>query len=106
MCEVSYSPGKPPKPDTVLLSETVNWLIANHFIESSADVVARRVVDVPYGYPVPTHAKPAIVAQITRYLEQQGVYSIGRFGSWSYANSDECIHQGLELAERLSESCA
>jgi protoporphyrinogen oxidase len=106
VCEVSYSPGKPPKPDTVLLCETVNWLIANHFIESPADVVAQRVVDVRYGYPVPTHAKPAVVAQITRYLEQQGIYSIGRFGSWSYANSDECIHQGLELADRLSRSCA
>jgi len=104
MCEVSYSPGKPAQSDADLLNATVDWLIANRFIESSADIAAQRVVDVRYGYPVPTHAKPAIVTEIMSYLEQQGIYSIGRFGSWSYANSDECIRQGLELARRLSES--
>ena len=106
MCEVSYSPGKPAKPDADLLNATVDWLIANRFIESSSAVAAGRVVDVRYGYPVQTHAKQAILTQISGYLEPQGIYSIGRFGSWSYANSDECIHQGLELARRLSGTCA
>jgi protoporphyrinogen oxidase len=105
-CEVSYSPGKPAKSDAELMNVTVDWLVANRFIESSSAVAAGRVVDVRYGYPVPTHAKQAILKQISRYLEQQGIYSIGRFGSWSYANSDECIHQGLELADRLSRTCA
>lgn len=106
MCEVSYSPFKPAKPDTVLLNETVAWLIANRFIESPDDIAAQKVIDVRYGYPVPTHAKPEILSQITRYLEQQQIYTIGRFGSWSYANSDECIRQGLELAGQLSGSRA
>ena len=104
MCEVSYSPDKPAKPDATLLEATIDWLIANRFIESRDDIAAQKVVDVPYGYPVPTHAKPAIVAQIAAYLEQLEIYSIGRFGSWSYANSDECIHQGLGLASRLGKS--
>lgn len=105
MGEVSYSPGKPAKPDAVLLKTTVDWLIANRFIESSDDIAAQRVVDVRYGYPLPTHANPATLSQIMRYLEQLEIYTIGRFGSWSYANSDECIHQGLELARRLLGSC-
>jgi protoporphyrinogen oxidase len=101
MCEVSYSPDKPAQPDATLLKATVDWLIANRFIVSSDDIVAQKVVDVRYGYPVPTHAKQAIVARITKYLEQQEIYTIGRFGSWSYVNSDECIHQGMALAQRL-----
>ena len=88
------------------MNATVDWLIANRFIESSSAVAAARVVDVKYGYPVQTHAKQAILTQISGYLEQQGIYSIGRFGSWSYANSDECMHQGLELARRLSGACS
>ena len=101
MGEVSYSPGKPAKPDAVLLKTTVDWLIGNRFIESSNDIAAQRVVDVRYGYPLPIHANPATLSQIMRYLEQLEIYTIGRFGSWSYANSDECIHQGMELARRL-----
>jgi UDP-galactopyranose mutase len=102
MCEVSYSPGKPPRPDAELLARTVDWLVANRFIASAADVVTSRVVDVPYGYPVPTHAKPAIISEIRRYLEALDIHTIGRFGSWTYANSDECMRQGLELGSRLS----
>jgi hypothetical protein len=106
MCEVSYSPSKPAASDEVLLGATVDWLIANGFVQSSDDIAAQRVVDVRYGYPVPTHAKSAILGAITTYLEEQGIYTIGRFGSWSYANSDECIRQGLELARRLAGSRA
>ncbi len=105
MCEVSYSTFKPAKSDAVVLSETVAWLIANRFIESSDDIATQRVIDVRYGYPVPTHARSAILSQITSYLEQQQIYTIGRFGAWSYVNSDECIHQGMELARRLSGIC-
>lgn len=104
MCEVSYSPGKPVPPDAELLGASIDWLVESRFIASRHDVVSGRVVDVPYGYPVPTHTRPAIVAEIARYLHEQGIHTIGRFGSWSYANSDECIRQGLELADRLAEN--
>ncbi len=101
MCEVSYSSSKPAKPDAELLNATVAWLVANRFIESAADVVTQRVVDVPYGYPVPTHARTGIISEVTRYLEDLNIHTIGRFGSWNYANSDECMRQGLELGSRL-----
>jgi UDP-galactopyranose mutase len=101
MCEVSYSSSKPAKPDVELLNGTVDWLVANRFIEAADDVVTQRVVDVPYGYPVQTHARTGIISEVTRYLESLNIHTIGRFGSWNYANSDECMRQGLELASKL-----
>ncbi len=98
-CEVSYSPSKPAISDGEMLAGAVDWLKISGFIESSSDIVAQRVVDVPFGYPVCTDGNAAVLAEIHGYLENLGVYSIGRFGSWSYANSDECIRQGLCLAE-------
>lgn len=100
-CEVSYSPRKPARPDDEILARTIDWLVANRFIESADRVVTARVVDVPYGYPVPTRDVATIVSEITHHLETMGIHSIGRFGSWSYANSDACMLQGLELADRL-----
>lgn len=101
MCEVSYSSIKPAPSDQVLLATTTDWLIDNGYVESRDDIVSNRVLDVPFGYPVPTHSKSGIVAEISSYLETKDIYSIGRFGAWNYANSDECIRHGLALADRL-----
>ena len=98
-----YSSRKPARADSELLNETVDWLVASRFIESAESVVTQRVVDVPYGYPIPTHARAEAVSRIKRYLEGLRIHSIGRFGSWDYANSDECIRQGLDLGGRLLE---
>ena len=100
-CEVSYSASKPVKTDEELLAGAVDWLKSARFIESLDDVVAQKVVDVPFGYPVCTHENPAVLAAINGYLETLDIHTIGRFGSWSYANSDECIRQGLCLADQL-----
>lgn len=102
-CEVSYSSRKPARPDSALLDETVDWLVAGRFIESATSVVTQSIVDVPHGYPIPTHARAEAVSKIKRYLEGRCIHSIGRFGSWDYANADECIRQGLDLGRRLSE---
>lgn len=101
MCEVSYSADKPAPPDDDLLRATVGWLADGGYLAGPQDVAASRVVDVPLGYPVNTHAKPAIVAEIRGYLATRGIHSIGRFGAWDYANSDECMRQGLALADAL-----
>jgi len=38
------------------------------------------------------------------WLARHGIFTIGRFGGWSYANSDGCIHEAVELADRLRRS--
>lgn len=101
-CEVSYSPDKPAGSDEALLDRTISWLVDNRYIESENDIRTRRVIDIPYGYPVYCHARKSILADIMAFLNAHDIYSIGRFGAWDYANSDECMRQGLRLAERLS----
>lgn len=38
---------------------------------------------------------------IQNYLQQIGLYSIGRFGEWQYYNMDVCIKRSLEFARQL-----
>ncbi len=57
---------------------------------------------MPFGYPVYTHDRPAIMAAVREWLEPRGILTLGRFGAWDYANSDECIRQGMELGRSLS----
>lgn len=101
MCEVSYSPFKPVANDEYLLNTMGKWLLDAQYISHESDVIETRVIDVPLGYPVNTPNKTAIVSKIQRFLNELDIYSIGRFGAWDYANSDECIRQGLVLADNL-----
>ncbi|MFM8533706.1 MAG: hypothetical protein ACKOEC_09010 [Acidimicrobiia bacterium] len=48
-----------------------------------------------------THDKRCIIGEIGEYLSARGIFSIGRFGAWDYANSDACMRQGLNLANAL-----
>ena len=102
MCEVSYSQTKPAPPDEELIDATANWLLDAGFVAGRENMVASQVVDVPLGYPINTHGKAAIVEEIREYLKGYGIHTIGRFGAWDYANSDECIRQGLDLARCLA----
>ena len=76
------------------------------FLANPADAIETRMVDVRYGYPVMTHDRSRIVGQIRGWLEARGIFSIGRFGAWSYVNSDACLVEGLALADRLQSEDA
>ena len=41
---------------------------------------------------------------LNRYLDSQGIHSVGRFGGWEYINSDECLVKGAELAEYINSN--
>jgi len=103
MCEMAHSPEKPPPADADLERTTLDWLVASGLIASHADIAETRLVDVPYGYPVYTPERPAIVQEIRAWLEPLDIITIGRFGGWDYANSDACIWQAMSLASRLAD---
>jgi len=104
MCETSYSTFKPVSKETII-EETIQGLINTGMMtESERDkIVSTYLIDVPYGYPVPTLERDAALAVIQPFLESQDVYSRGRFGSWKYevGNMDHSFMQGVEIAERL-----
>jgi len=101
MCEVSWSPFKPAPADAELERTMIDWLATNRLIAGDRAAIEARTIDVPLAYPVPTAERAAIVATARAWLAGHGIFTIGRFGGWSYANSDACIHEALELADSL-----
>jgi len=101
MAEISYSDEKPlPKADA-LERGTIEFLVRAGLLDSVRDVLWTDHVDVTYAYPVYTHDRAAIVRRIRDFLEPLGIFTLGRFGEWDYANSDQCIKRGMELAAEL-----
>lgn len=104
MGEIAYSPEKPAPSDADLTRATVNWLALAGLIPSPGHVTETRIIDLPYGYPVQTHERPAILEAVRAWLTPLGIHTAGRFGAWDYVNSDACIGEGQRLAGELASA--
>jgi protoporphyrinogen oxidase len=102
MCETSESSDKPVNRDT-LLQDTIKALIEDGLIENASDVVSEFMVSYEYGYPTPSVNRDTLLKPLHPWLEQQQIYSRGRFGAWKYevSNQDHSLMQGVELINRL-----
>ena len=90
-----------------LSGESLQRTVVEHLLKlgllSSPPVVcATEVVSIPYGYPVPTHDRDAIVADLKAWLAERDIHTVGRFGQWAYINADEALHRGLTLGRTLT----
>jgi len=104
LCETSYSEFKPVNGKTIV-DDTVQGLINSGMIkpEDRKDIVDTWVYHADYSYPTPSVERDAILESVIPYLEQNGIYSRGRFGMWKYevSNTDHSLMQGVELINRL-----
>jgi protoporphyrinogen oxidase len=104
LCETSYSQYKPLDGKTIV-EQTIQGLINAGMLkeEDRKDVVSTWVYHADYSYPTPSVERDQILSQVIPYLEDQGIYSRGRFGMWKYevSNTDHTLMQGVELINRL-----
>jgi protoporphyrinogen oxidase len=84
-----------------LIENVVRGLIRMGLLESPGQILTTKVVRVPRAYPVPTRDRDRIMAQLAGWLEDRGIYTVGRFGQWAYINADEALHRGLVLGRRI-----
>jgi UDP-galactopyranose mutase len=101
MTEIAAGPEKP-----LLRSDVREWMIEGleltGLIKNREEIRHAEVRDVEFAYPVPTHDRDAIVADLAQWLEEVDIHSVGRFGQWAYINSDEAIHRGMLLGKKLA----
>lgn len=102
MLEVSESPHKPVDRARVA-EQAYQGCLATGLLTARDRVVVRTHFSVPYGYPVPTLDRDAILASLHPELEKHDLYSRGRFGGWKYevSNQDHSLMQGVEWADRM-----
>ncbi len=107
MAEVSESPHKPVN-QTHLMEQVIEGLLATRLIERREDIISTWKYRAGYGYPTPGLERDAALAEILPHFESRNVYSRGRFGLWKYevSNQDHSFMQGVEVVERLLNTCA
>lgn len=82
--------------------------VVKQTLNSSLIPVGSTIVDVwsmtsEYGYPTPTQDRDHHVDPALKDLENDGIYSRGRFGMWKYevSNQDHTFMQGVEWADAM-----
>lgn len=101
MFETSYF-GSPPTKHEINTIKTQNLaFLARHGYIKSEVPLSDTVINVPLSYPMYTKGYKGIVEDLKNDLAANKIFSIGRFGSWSYMNSDGCIHEAFTLVDEL-----
>jgi protoporphyrinogen oxidase len=59
-------------------------------------------LSLPCAYSIYTPDRPKAIETIKSYLEENDIYSTGRYGNWEYSNMEKALKDGKELAAKLS----
>jgi protoporphyrinogen oxidase len=102
MLEVSESTMKPVNNDT-LLADCVRGLVNTDMLRATDEIVSTYHRAFDHGYPTPTLEREGVLTQLLPKLQDKGIYSRGRFGSWRYevGNQDHSFMLGVEAVDNI-----
>jgi protoporphyrinogen oxidase len=102
MLEVSESSMKPVNNST-LLADSLQGLVNTAMLSPDDEIVSTYHRRFDHGYPTPTLEREGVLIKLLPALQDQGIYSRGRFGSWRYevGNQDHSFMLGVEAADNI-----
>jgi len=107
MLEVSESSMKPVDNET-LLKECIQGLVNTEMLKPDDEIVSTYHRRFDHGYPTPALEREGVLKQLLPALQEKGIYSRGRFGSWRYevGNQDHSFMLGVEAADNILNGAA
>ncbi|KAK7755921.1 hypothetical protein SLS62_002208 [Diatrype stigma] len=102
MLEVSQSSMK-PVDEANLLKDCIQGLVNTELIKPEDEIVSTYHRKFDHGYPTPTLEREGVLTKLLPKLQDLGIYSRGRFGSWRYevGNQDHSFMLGVEAADHI-----
>lgn len=102
MLEVSESSMKAVNNET-LLAESIQGLVNTQMLQPGDEIVSTYHRRFDHGYPTPTLEREGALTQILPKLQEKGIWSRGRFGSWRYevGNQDHSFMLGVEAVDNI-----
>jgi len=102
MCEVSESPDKPVRLETVV-AEVEEGAKRAQLVTGQDKIVSRWHHRLEHGYPTPFLGRDELLGTVEPVLRRHGIHSRGRFGAWKYevSNQDHSFMQGVEAVDNI-----
>ncbi len=75
---------------------------AKHLLHiADHEIATVNILDLPCAYVTYNRRRDEVVPVLLARLKENGIYSIGRYGSWKYASMQEAIIEGIDTAQEL-----
>lgn len=102
MMEVSESAAKKVDRDSVV-EDMIRGAVNTGLVADRRQISHNWYHFAEKGYPTPSLNRNSSLFSLLNHLEDNGVYSRGRFGAWRYevGNMDHSFMQGVEVVNRL-----
>ena len=102
MLEVSQSSMK-PVDEPNLLKDCIQGLVNTEMLKPTDEIVSVYHRKFDHGYPTPSLEREGVLKQLLPKLQDKGIFSRGRFGSWRYevGNQDHSFMLGVEAADAI-----
>ena len=97
--EISHRPGESFDLHA-LKGQVVDALRRVGLVPPSARLLRSQTFHIPYGYVIYDRHRRAFLPEAARYLEEQRIFSVGRYGAWEYSAMEDALWQGQLAADR------
>jgi protoporphyrinogen oxidase len=107
MLEVSESSMKPVNQESIL-ADSIQGLVNTEMLKPGDEIVSTYHRRFDHGYPTPSLEREGVLKQLLPRLQEQDIWSRGRFGSWRYevGNQDHSFMLGVEAADHIVNGAA
>lgn len=98
--EISYKKRSDLSAEDIIIDNCKKLLKDIRLIKFNSDIKDVKINFFEYMYPTQTIQLDDIISQTKSYLQNYNCYTIGRFGSWNYANLDGILNEGVKLIDK------
>jgi hypothetical protein len=87
-----------------LLKDCIQGLVNTEMLKPEDEIVSTYHRAFDHGYPTPSLEREGVLKELLPKLQDLGIYSRGRFGSWRYevGNQDHSFMLGVEAVDHIT----
>lgn len=98
--EVSYD-DKKGFDELVIYKKILNDLLKVGILKSLSQIIFYKLLKIPVGYVIYDYYRDKNLPLIHKFLNENQIYSIGRYGAWKYSYISENIKDAMDTVKKL-----
>ncbi len=99
--ELSYMPGTKTKKEIQELTEQAIQKALDFLRLNRSHIVTKNMLHLDHAYVIYDQWREKHLSKLLCTLEEQAIYSIGRFGAWKYSSMQEAVLEGKDVAGKI-----
>ncbi len=101
--EFTYLPDQEPLDEQTLIKQAIKDFKKTGLLTDAHEIEYTGAMKIPCAYVIFDRRRKQVLPGMLKYLEDHGVYSIGRYGGWTYSTIEDALKEGMETAEKLAQ---